>query len=236
MSRIAHITDMHLNGGADRRARFEKALAGAVGGGATYLLLTGDLTAHGSPAGFVELAGCLDFGWPHGATIVGGNHDGPAMKSALGGCLGRFQSTSLPGVPVDLGDSLIIPVDTYYARRALAFRALGSVGKSQLAGIEATARVARRPVVLAMHHGPIAEPLRAFASLNDRQKLAGLLTKYPHLSICCGHDHRILDLGRVHVAASCASHTDPLRLYDIVEGVLQPSYQSGSVGHYRPVL
>src|ERR1700734_784824 len=107
MTRIAHLTDLHLNGSFDRRSKFESGLRQAVQRGATYLLLTGDLTAHGKAVHFTELAGCLEQYWPYGVTMVGGNHDGDGFHRDLGGCLEPYAAFSA-GV-TDLGGSLMIP-------------------------------------------------------------------------------------------------------------------------------
>jgi 3',5'-cyclic AMP phosphodiesterase CpdA len=233
MATLAHLTDLHLNGTASRREKFIGALQKAVTLGANHLLLTGDLTAHGNRDHFVELAGCLTH-WPHGATIVGGNHDGDYFRVAIrsDGALGRFAHTSVAGVATQLDDLTILPVDTFVSRRALLFRALGMVGDDQISKIDRVCQDARRPVVIAMHHGPQAEPLRAFASLVDARRFAGLLARHPHVSVCCGHDHRIIDQGSVHVAAAVAHHPDPLRLYRVVNGVLQAIYTNGELGYY----
>jgi len=229
MTRIAHLTDLHLNGSYDRRSKFESGLRQAVQRGATYLLLTGDLTAHGKAIHFTELAGCLEQYWPYGVTMVGGNHDGAAFHKALGGPLRAFGEASAG--PVDLGDCLIIPVATYYHRRGLVFQALGRIGDAQLSSLETIFKTSTKPVVVAMHHGPQTDPVHAFAGLVDGRHLTALLEAHSHVSVCCGHDHRVLDLGRVHAAASVAHHPDPLRLYDVTPGGLQIVY-SGSGGEY----
>ena len=234
MARLAHLTDLHLNGTPARAEKLARALIQAATLGANHLLLTGDLTAHGNPAHFVELARVLQGYWPHGATIVGGNHDGAFFKKAIAadGVLGRWSHTSVAGAAVQLNDLTIIPVDTYVPKRALIFRALGMVGNPQLDMVDRIVRDARRPVVIAMHHGPQAEPLRAFASLVDARRFAGLLARHPHVSVCCGHDHRVLDIGTIHVAAAVAHHPDPLRLYEVAAGRLKGIYTNGQPGYY----
>lgn len=234
MARLAHLTDLHLNGTVARQEKFAKALTQAAYLGANHLLLTGDLTAHGNQAHFVELARVLYAYWPHGATIVGGNHDGPNFRKAIAhdGVLGRWSHTSVSGAIVRLDDLTVLPIDTFVSKRALLFRALGFVGAAQLDAVERIVRDARRPVVIAMHHGPQAEPLRAFASLVDARRFAGLLSRNPHVSVCCGHDHRVLDIGPIHVAAAVAHHPDPLRLYEVAAGRLRGIYTNGQTGYY----
>jgi 3',5'-cyclic AMP phosphodiesterase CpdA len=158
--------------------------------------------------------------WRAPSTIIPGNHDP-----------GHFDSTFGAPALVDLGDAVIMPLDTRYRKRALLFRALGRIGDEQMAAVEAVTRTAR-PVVVAMHHGPQHHPLNFLDGLVDRHKMLGLLSSRPNVHVCCGHDHRALDFGQVHVAASVAHHPDPLRLYDVVGGVFFPSYRSAEPGKY----
>jgi Icc protein len=229
---LGHITDPHLNGTADRRDRLANALDEASRRNVGHLLLTGDLTANGAEAHMRELGSVLDDHWPGSATIVGGNHDGAGFNRHFMRYLGRFSSASTPGQPVIFNDAVVVPVDTYYPSRAFLFRALGNIGKAQLARLQAAVQSTQLPVVLAMHHGPQVDPLRHFAGLTDRHHLTRILGSYPNVSVCCGHDHRVLDSGSIHVAASCASHPDPLRVYAIQDSAFVSSYRSPCEGTY----
>jgi 3',5'-cyclic-AMP phosphodiesterase len=231
MTRLAHLTDTHIDGGIDRSVRLARGLAEATASGAEHLLLTGDLTAHGREHEVRELARVLSH-WQAPATVVGGNHDGFGFERHLSGLLGRFSMTSTPGVPYFVSGLTIVPLGTYFHRRALTFRALGAIGREQFSSLERAVALARGPVVVAMHHGPQLDPLRAFAGLVDRHRITRLLRANPHVSVCCGHDHRVLDVGQVHVAASCASHPDPLRVYDVGMGRFESVYRSPCEGSY----
>jgi Icc protein len=224
---IGHLTDTHIDGSADRSRRLARALGETLSRNAQYLLLTGDLTAHGHPDEVRELARLLA-GFPIGATIVGGNHDGDNFQYLADQYLRRFSGS----VPVTVGDVKIVPVHTYFARRAFAFRALGSIGRDQFAALEHVVSTTHGPVVVAMHHGPQIDPLKAFAGLVDRHRIEGLLRSNPRVSVCCGHDHRVIDIGQVHVAASCATHPDPLRIYDVGVGRFESVYRSACEGSY----
>jgi predicted phosphodiesterase len=237
MTRIAHLSDMHLDRSRERSERFMRALGQVATSGANYLLLTGDLTAGGDPAEFGELSAALRV-WPASAvTIVPGNHDGEPEQwnRMLRGPLERFAATSAPGVVNDLGDVRIVAVNTQLARRAPVFAALGGVSEEQLTQLD---RLTREPdpgraLVLAMHHGPQWHLLQGFDGLVNSHTVNDLLQRGPHIAVCCGHDHRVLDLeSQVFTAASVADHDDPLRLYDIVQGRLRPIYRSGDPGEY----
>jgi len=207
--RIAHLTDLHLDGSPGRRERLRRALSEARGLGAQHLLLTGDLTAFGTEAQCAELAGVLETDWPArwglGKTVVAGNHDG-------WGPIDRLFPTP---PPADLGAAVILPVDTRFHRRALAFRALGAVGKEALRTIGEVTRDPRRPVVIAMHHGPHGHALGMFEGLVGRKGLGAILDARPHVHVCCGHDHERKDRGNVHIAPAVAHDPRPLRLYDV---------------------
>lgn len=244
MTRIAHLSDLHLDGTSDRAARFARALVRAREGRADHLVLTGDLTAEGKRSEFLELAESLS-SWASGAvTLVPGNHDLASdidWQTALETTpLGRFALTSRDGGCADRGDVLICALDTQFPRRALIFRALGKVDEAKLTDLAQRLRYERRPVVIAMHHGPQSHPFQFFEGLANRKSVCRLLEAHPNVSVLCGHDHRVLDLDRVYAAASVAHHPDPLRLYDVFPiqgsaGILVPTYRSEEPGQYLPL-
>jgi predicted phosphodiesterase len=241
MTRVAHLSDMHLNGTANRRERFRRTLGAAEDAGAEYLLLTGDVTAAGRSHQYEELANLLA-DWPDGAvTVCAGNHDG-TPDDWLAACVGplkRFAQGSRPGNVVERDDVRIVAINTQFPRRALLFRALGAVDRDQLEVLDrlTSSRADDRPIVIAMHHGPQWHMLQGFDGQMCSHKLNALLRRGPHIAICCGHDHRVLDLeGQIFTAASVAEHDDPLRLYDVQDGRLVPVYRSGDPGKYMAGL
>jgi Icc protein len=221
MIRLAHLSDTHMNGTADRRMRLIQGLSQATTAGAKHLLLTGDLTKNDRPEEYRELAGVLSTYWPGTSTVIPGNHDPTHFGPTFG-------SPAL----LDLGDAFVLPLDTRYRRRAPLFRALGRVGAEQLAAVQRLASSTSKPVVVAMHHGPQSHPLQWLDGLVDRHRMLGLLSAHPNVHVCCGHDHRALDIGRIHVAGSVAHHPEPLRLYDVIDGRFFPSYRSAEPGRY----
>lgn len=235
---IAHLSDLHLDGTPARYGRLRYHLDRASR--AHHLLLTGDLTADGKDREFEELSSALADWPPYGATIVPGNHDGPgAWQRALKGPLGRFAATSTPGRAHAPGDAVVLPIDTTYPGRALFFRALGRIGEEQLRTIDEAAAIAHSraaPLIIAMHHRPMRHPLHWLEGLVDGHELGALLARHPHASICCGHDHRVLDMGRAFTAGSVAEHDNPLRIYDTSSGWLRPVYRSHDRGHYLKAL
>jgi 3',5'-cyclic-AMP phosphodiesterase len=229
---IGHLTDLHLNGSGLRHSKFETALKRAKQLGAKHIVLTGDLTASGKAEEFSELAWALRYLKDDEVTIVPGNHDaGKEFDRALEGpSLGRFRKTSKE--PVVLEGVTIFPVDTRFHKRALIFRALGRVSGHNLPVSKIIEHATARTTIIAAHHGPQSHPLQWFDGLVERERLNGLLASLPNLHVICGHDHRIFDIGRVHVAAAVAHHSDPLRLYEASSTGFRPTYQSRIEGNY----
>jgi len=213
---IGHLTDLHLNGRFDRRERFERALAKAREFRVDHLILTGDLTKNGSASQFRELASCLG-GWTsESVTIIPGNHDEGREydRSIASGELSRFQRTSL--LPFQLKGALkILPLDTRFAKRSLAFKAIGKIGTEQIAAVAREVEDRSLPLLIAQHHGPHLTPWSLFHGLTDRKAVLGLLQKRDDVLILAGHDHVVQDLfdGKVRIAGSVAHHPDPLRVY-----------------------
>lgn len=239
MTRLAHLTDLHLSPLRPERSERFTAIVNRLGAvGATHLCITGDLTAAAREEEWAELSRVLAPLAPHAVTIVPGNHDFAqgepwldVMRRLPG--IGRFAWTSVPGTPVDLGDCVLLPVSTQYPRRALGFRALGRAGPEAIASMRGLAALERRrPVVVLMHHGPNKRGLLSdlVEGLTDQRAVLAALHDYPNLHVLSGHDHEIVDHGRVHVAADLADHHDPLRLYDVAPSdqgpTLAPAYQA----------
>ncbi len=220
--KIAHLTDLHLDGSTDRRNRFLSALGKAAA--ADWLVLTGDLTASGTVEQQEELAGVLHHYWARGCTLVQGNHDGKNFELQR---FVRFLPTSQPGVGVPISPEVtIVPLNTFSRRRSFLFSAIGTVEPSHLRGVASLAP----QVILAMHHGPQRDPLAKFASLRNAHLVNALLEQHPNVHVLCGHDHRVRDIGRIRVAAACGFHADPLRMYEADARGVWPIYQSGCEG------
>lgn len=250
--RLAHLTDLHLDGSKEPNERARAALGRAEQAGIQHLFLTGDLTADGQLKDFEELSALLHRWNPSAVTIVPGNHDlgdhGWTEVLARTG-LGRFAETSVPGAIADRGALLSVALNTCFPKRALAFRAAGRVSEAQierldwlaerLIVLEATSNAPSRCVVVAMHHGPQRSPLQPFDGLQNRSVVLNSLAQIPSVHVLCGHDHRSLDLTESGVPIFCASSVreavDPLRLYDVVGTSLQPVWR-GSAGRYMQLF
>lgn len=85
-------------------------------------------------------------------------------------------------------------------------------------------------MVVAMHHGPQLSMLQPLDGLTNRHAIEELTRDHPHVWLCCGHDHRHMDIGYGFAAASVAEHPDPLRMYEVSDGQLVPTYRSDVPG------
>ena len=196
----------------------------------------GVVTENGRPAEFVELGEALA-DWPEDHVIVvPGNHDGRPSDwdAALRGPLARFAPGSTSGAVRDLGDVLLVAISTQ-RYNADPLSQLGELREYELHLLEHVTEAAQelgRAVVAVMHHGPQWEPLWMYMGLVNGARLRDLLHSCPWLWVCCGHDHRLLDVGRVRLAPSVAEHPDPLRVYDVRGTELVSMYQSKHAGYY----
>ncbi|MBL8718276.1 MAG: metallophosphoesterase [Myxococcales bacterium] len=190
MTRIAHLTDLHLverrpeaRSWQDRlriqtisqgrpidserpRRRLRRAFAEARAARADHVVVTGDLTEDGIPAQFEVLAEELHAApfAPEQITLVPGNHDGytsgDAFENALAGPLAAFRVTSRPGTAVELKGATVVALSTTIHQHWL--RAAGELGERQRRRIHDVlhARERRGATVLAMHHPPFTFGLR----------------------------------------------------------------------------
>lgn len=232
--RIAHVTDLHLNGTEKRRQKFLDALQKARTLGAQHLVITGDLTSHGRIENFSELGNILAGTDPNSVTIVPGNHDiGLHNGKQSKWChvlqttnLGRFRRTSVPGSIVEHGDCAIVAVDTTMQSQALGFSALGHFPDEQLKNLDTFAGSYGKCIVVAMHHGNWSEgPMFLFEGLTNWKDVEAVVAKHPNLHVLCGHHHRLFNKKGVFGAPAVVDHDDPLRMYEVRGTCLVPTYQ-----------
>lgn len=264
MIRIAHITDLHLvehdyarrsasdryrlqylNTGrnidpARRRAKAVAALRAASH--ADHVVVTGDLTEDGSPAQFEAVAEVLaEAGLdPERVTLVPGNHDvyaaPDAFRRALIGPLRKYSVASVPGVAVDLGAALLLPICT-----AVPQSFLRSAGVLHADDAERIAALARRKgmLIVAQHHPPLGHrnPIRNWIDgLCNVAMSAALLALHAHLHVLHGHLHVSTSrqvggesrLAQVHCAAAVLESAAHVRFYEVREHAFAPIATPGN--------
>lgn len=219
MSRIAHVSDLHLlepehrnrSGqsrwrlqylsakrrldSADRQTRTLAALVQARS--ADHLVITGDLTEDAHDAQFELVAELLDqSGWaPASVTLVPGNHDayGPdTWARALAGPLRPYAASSLPGGRIELSDAVLVPLIT--AVEQFWARSSGKLDLSHLSDLnELVESAAGRAIVLLMHHPPFKVLGQWAHGLLNHVDIRDLLLTHPEIHLLHGHIHRHRD-------------------------------------------
>ena len=190
---LAHLSDPHLSTGAlaSGPAAALHAALGRVMGLPTCpdaVVITGDLTDHGHPEEYAQLAELLT-GIDLPVHLATGNHDAQqeflaafAGTAHLGGGEQAHYAVDLPGAVLIVLDSL------------LPGSGAGRLGPGQLAWLdEVLAQRSGTPVVLALHHPPVAVgiPFLDAIALTDAPALAEVVTAHPQVTrVVCGHVHR----------------------------------------------
>lgn len=198
--RLLQISDPHLL--ADRAASYRgrrpaERLAAALRQGAgldppaDLLLISGDLCQDESWGGYVLLRQLLE-GWPTPVALLSGNHDHPQLLRAA---LGR--RALLAPLLLDLGDCRLALLDSHQAGRsggALGRRQLDWLAAAlQLGGPGHQASGQPRPLLVALHHPPVAigDPVMDAIGLDDGDELLALLRQVPELvGVVFGHVHQ----------------------------------------------
>jgi Icc protein len=154
------------------------------------LLVTGDLTDHGTAAEYATVRELLE---PVGVPVyvIPGNHDDRgALRAAFG----------LPGAgaepvqyAVALGPLRLACIDT-----TIPGRAPGALDAARLDWLDAElARAPDQPTLLAMHHPPIPTGVAPWDAiglpLGDRAALAAVLERHPQVRrVVAGHVHQVI--------------------------------------------
>ena len=211
------------------------SLRAARESGAAHLVLSGDLTELGSVEQFETLAEVLfDAAFdPDRVTLIPGNHDAytraDAWRRALDGPLARFRRAAAggDGTVVERAGAFLLPLDV--ACHQHFTRAAGELTAAAADALEARVRDLSgrgRPVVIVVHHSPIAH--RPFAwqwlhGLRGGERILALLARYPDVHVLHGHLHHevelSLDAGPPRILGAPAVIDDPahaprVRLYE----------------------
>jgi 3',5'-cyclic-AMP phosphodiesterase len=192
---LVQITDCHLL--ADRAERLRgwpvaqslAAVAGRVaemrsGDRACRLLLTGDLAESGEPEAYAQLLALLT---PLGLPIhwLPGNHDGPALASAMAACSLAEMARS-----VDLGAWRLLLLDSVLAESPIG---AGALSDETWQWLQAELNAHRaKPTLIALHHPPLETGVDWVdqMQLRDSDRFQGLMAQYPQVKLVVfGHIH-----------------------------------------------
>lgn len=201
--RVLHITDTHLfalphahHHGLDTEATLERVLGAAAASAWDLVLVTGDLVHDGSSRGYRRLADHLDrLGVP--ALCIPGNHDDPsALAGALptGGLAWRGRH--------EAGPWTILMLDSH-----LPGAVGGELGEAELRRLRAELAGGEGPVLIALHHPPVAvgSPWMDADGLRDATAFWRVVDDSRRVrGILWGHIHQAFDTtrGRIRLMAS----------------------------------
>ena len=197
----------------DPKARIERLIAGlgaARDAGAVHLVISGDVTELGTPEQFETFAEALHDARidPDRVTIVPGNHDAythpDAWKCALEGPLRKFRraSASHEGSVVERAKAFLLPLDV--ACHQHVTRAAGELTPRAADALEWRVRDLSgrgRPIIIVVHHSPIAHVPRAWDWLHGLRggaRIVDLVKRYPDVHVLHGHLHHDVNLSLDH--------------------------------------
>ncbi len=193
--RLIQITDCHITAapdvpffGVDPLATLEAVLTEVRGEPCDAVLATGDLAADGEEAQYRRLKPLL-VGLGKPVFVLPGNHDVPAvLRRQLAGGAIRAEPRWEPG------RWRILFLDS-----TVPGRDSGRLGPDRLAELDrALARHTTRPVLVVLHHNPLATGSEADdCPLMDGADLLDVLDRYAHVKgVLWGHIHCAFDAMR----------------------------------------
>ncbi|HEY2192106.1 MAG TPA: metallophosphoesterase [Actinomycetospora sp.] len=190
---IAHLSDLHLDTSRRSGERAERVIdhVRALSPRPDLVLVTGDVADHGAPEEYDQAAALLAGLDAH---LVPGNHDRrPTMRAALG-----LRGDGPITRRIEVGRTVVVLADSHVPGHDH-----GKLAPESVALIE-DAAAERRPLVVALHHPPMAigsgliDPIRL---LDPEPLLAPLRAHEAPRVVLCGHAHTALgaDVGGVPV-------------------------------------
>lgn len=183
---LAQLSDLHLDEpGSRHMVRIEHILSvlAQVKPRPDLLLLTGDLTQDGTPSQYALLQELLDNGLPF--AMVAGNHDDATLLHASFPCVSPPPGGSLR---LEVGPLDLLLVDT-----TVPGHEHGELSEAQLRTMAGQIDAIGKPVLIAMHHPPVAARVPALDGSGLRQPwaLASWLGARPGVvGLLAGHYHQ----------------------------------------------
>lgn len=216
MTIIAQISDLHLKprGQACFRVSETNMLAERAVHGLLSLpqrpdavVVTGDLANDDDPREYRmarEILGRL----PMPVYIIPGNHDSSA---GLGAAFADFDYVSHAAArekffySARIGDLTLVALDS-----SVPGKPYGRVGDAQLEWLDAQLSNTSGPVLVAVHHPPIATGMQFMDTigLKDADEFGAVIQRHPHvLRIMCGHVHRAVTASFANTIVTIAPST-----------------------------
>ncbi|AWZ05466.1 MULTISPECIES: phosphodiesterase [unclassified Streptomyces] len=185
---IAHLSDVHLDGGgrAAERTRAVMEYLEELPYALDAVLVSGDIADHGSAEEYEEARKAL--GSRHPLVACPGNHDDRAAFRR--GLLGEERPSGAPVDQVLRGDGFVLAV----CDSSVPGEHRGHLEDSTISWLDGVLAGTPRevPVLVAFHHPPVplhipyVDGIRQFGE----ERLAALVDRHPHLTaFLCGHAH-----------------------------------------------
>lgn len=228
---IAHLSDPHLDGSEEARARLRTITAYVRSSAVDVVLVSGDLADHGLPEEYAEVARELAFDVP--VLVLPGNHD---VSAPLRAGLSAFVDS--PGVdhPVHqirhVGAARFVLVDS-----TVPGEDHGLLSDESLAWLDRTlGEPADGPLFVAMHHPPfeLHHPVMDQWKLQNPDALAEVLADKPITALLTGHVHNAIVstfAGHPVLGAPGIRSTVPLPFEPTTDSVVDPQAHPGLAFH-----
>lgn len=223
MTVIAHLSDPHLDGSAERFRRFEATLECAASlPEIDAVVISGDLADHGSAGEYEQFFDALLPSPP--VLVIAGNHD---VTAPLIDALGDHGFPATLNSTLDTVGIRLIGLDSHIDHHDEGFLDTTALeyARTQLASSES-------PVILSLHHPPVpvGHHLIDQFSLRNADGLAELVHAHDNIvGIFTGHVHSALAtifagvplLGAPGIASTMrlGSKTDPIADVDAMPGL-----------------
>lgn len=185
MPTIAHLSDPHLDGGAERLDRLHRVLDELPRLDVDAVLVTGDLADHGLEAEYAQLVAAMPDEVPWLA--VPGNHD---VRAAARAALGGLDDADGPLDRVlDVAGLRIVALDSLVEGEDW-----GRLDPRSIELADTAVREAVTPVAIALHHPPVAVGHRLMDGLGLRETdaLERLVAHERVTAVLTGHVHSSL--------------------------------------------
>ncbi len=188
---IAHLSDLHLDGGRRAADRVERVMSSLrrLPTPVDAVLITGDITDSGRPADYAEAVAALASGYP--TLLCPGNHDARVAFS------GAFPLGLPPGI-ADAEEPVNRAVQVAGVLFALCDSTIpghdeGLLSDPTLAWLDdVLAQSPDLPSLVCCHHPPVDlhHPLLDSIRQSGEDRLAAVLGRHPQVvALLCGHAH-----------------------------------------------
>lgn len=209
---IAHLSDLHLDGGSRAEDRVAAVMAYVSGLAVDAVVVTGDIADHGTAAEYESAAALLKH--PAPVVLCPGNHDVRAEFRT--GLLGLPASDAPIDFAREVGGVLFAVCDS-----TIPGRGAGFLADETLDWLDGVLAEGDGPAFVAFHHPPaeVGIPLVDAIRQAGEDRLAAVLGRHPRVSA--------LLAGHVHTGASTTFAGVPLRIAPAVASEARLPIEAG---------